>query len=525
MEPPIIMPEISQLTPHQRFRQSKERQIRAAIADRDHKALEKLAKTKAGLLNDSLRKEAWPILLGCDTNLRFFHEEWQNLPPHNEEEQVRLDVDRSFIFYPIEQTETQLKNKRNDLYEIIIAVLRLHPNLSYFQGYHDICQVIYLVFGRSASVPVIEYLSLHRLRDFMMSTLQPALDQLHLIPVLLKNIDPSMSEHLKHTKPYYALSAILTMFCHDIQSYSDICLMFDFFFGCEDAAMPIYLYTTILLSRRDEILEVPSHESEILHAIASRMPQPLPISLSSAMAMSLSFHTQFPTSSLLPAWGDLSPYSFLKTWHFPEEVLLPTSPVFVSSRRRSHTRRRRKLRDQQKPEEYDYIEMNEVSEKRPFEDMETVLIHQIADTQSREAKEKARMEKARQARMRQAATKRLTETVANAVPRVRIPLINSVSATISNPEVTNTAENGLLIEDAKDPSSTSDKRAVERSITEKSQLFKSKLSMITSIFQQFPGHSPAIIACFLSMSLFIGIFGVWLSWISRSGASWSTLME
>jgi hypothetical protein len=41
---------------------------------------------------------AGPILLGCSTAEPYAN--WKDLPPHQDEEQIRLDVDRSFVYYP-----------------------------------------------------------------------------------------------------------------------------------------------------------------------------------------------------------------------------------------------------------------------------------------------------------------------------------------------------------------------------------------------------------------------------------------
>jgi len=41
-----------------------------------------------------------PVLLGFDTVDTITTTPWGNLPRHRDEEQVRLDVDRSFVYYP-----------------------------------------------------------------------------------------------------------------------------------------------------------------------------------------------------------------------------------------------------------------------------------------------------------------------------------------------------------------------------------------------------------------------------------------
>lgn len=49
---------------------------------------------------------------------------------HPDEDQVRLDVNRSFISYPRGQNREALQER---LESLIIAVLRKYPTLSYFQ--------------------------------------------------------------------------------------------------------------------------------------------------------------------------------------------------------------------------------------------------------------------------------------------------------------------------------------------------------------------------------------------------------
>lgn len=57
---------------------------------------------------------------------------------HADESQVLLDVNRSFIAFP--DVSPQDKDKlRIELELVIVTVLRQHPALRYFQGFHDVC--------------------------------------------------------------------------------------------------------------------------------------------------------------------------------------------------------------------------------------------------------------------------------------------------------------------------------------------------------------------------------------------------
>lgn len=57
---------------------------------------------RIGCLSDTLTEpsSAGPMLLGCSGEEKLVMSDWRELPPHRDEDQVRLDVNRSFIYYP-----------------------------------------------------------------------------------------------------------------------------------------------------------------------------------------------------------------------------------------------------------------------------------------------------------------------------------------------------------------------------------------------------------------------------------------
>jgi hypothetical protein len=99
-------------------------QIRDACRKKDLDALRDLSTSEGGLVSDDLRKLACacfpepiymptrltiyigPLLLGCggqdntDKTEDGGKSDWKELPKHVDEDQVQLDVDRSFIYYP-----------------------------------------------------------------------------------------------------------------------------------------------------------------------------------------------------------------------------------------------------------------------------------------------------------------------------------------------------------------------------------------------------------------------------------------
>lgn len=288
----------------------KEALITAACRDRDLPALVQLATTASGLLTDSLRRTAWPLLLGCS-------EEdpgttpWEKLPPHKDEHQVGLDVNRAFVYYPKNESDKQLDRRKEQLSDVILDVLRRHPSLCYFQGYHDIVQVFLLVLGPQEAPAAVARLSLLRIRDFMLSTLDPAISQLELLRPIFRAADPELYNHLPKSQPSFAIAGTITLFAHIVQPYKDITRLFDFFLA-HDAVMPVYLFAAIVLSKREELLEIDQEDEDILYVMLGKLPQPFDVEFH--IARTLELYERLPPASLGSwEWWKVSSSSVLKS--------------------------------------------------------------------------------------------------------------------------------------------------------------------------------------------------------------------
>jgi len=143
-----------------------------------------------------------------------------------------------------DQSEKELETRKKELSNVITEVLRRYPSLSYFQGYHDIAQVLLLVLGADNAPPAVARLSMLRIRDFMLPTLSAAISHLQLIPPLIRAIDPSLWKHLEGTQPFFALAATLTLYAHDIQEYGAIARLFDFLLA-KEAVISVYLFAVV----------------------------------------------------------------------------------------------------------------------------------------------------------------------------------------------------------------------------------------------------------------------------------------
>ncbi|MCJ1313474.1 hypothetical protein MMC25_007152 [Agyrium rufum] len=287
-------------------------------------SLRKLANSLGGLGDDSTRQIVWPLFLGSPTpdstespsteaegDEKPHHPEWRSLPTHKDEDQVRLDVNRSFIYYPSNESEKQLDRRKEELFDVITQVLRQQPMLCYFQGFHDIVQVLLLVLGKEAAVGAVSRLALLRIRDFMLPSLSPSLAHLRLLPAILYAADRELYARVKDTQPYFALAATLTLYAHDIEAYADIARLFDFLLAHE-AVVSIYLFAQIILSRRQELFEIPADEPEMLHFTLSKLPKPLNLEDHIHDALVL-YETYPPTRLPFRAWSKVSSNSVLKT--------------------------------------------------------------------------------------------------------------------------------------------------------------------------------------------------------------------
>ncbi|UKZ46917.1 hypothetical protein TrVGV298_001128 [Trichoderma virens] len=301
-------------------------EILAACTWRDATRLRALAESDGGLLADSLRQAAcmadpaWPVPPPADEKQHHGDGtraedpdpdapggDWKELPRHRDEDQVQLDVNRSFVHYPSDQSERELHKRKQELSDLIVEVLRRFPYLCYFQGYHDICQVFLLVLEPAARAPLVSRLSVLRIRDFMLPSLSATTAQLRLLPDILARADIELRRHLSSIEPFYALAGTLTMYAHNIERYKDIARLFDVILAREPT-FSIYLFAQIVIDRREEILEI--DEPDMLQVILGRVPPEL--DLDDLIKRSVDLFVRHPPETLR-SWHQISGSSVLKT--------------------------------------------------------------------------------------------------------------------------------------------------------------------------------------------------------------------
>ncbi|PIL23198.1 hypothetical protein GSI_14507 [Ganoderma sinense ZZ0214-1] len=214
--------------------------------------------------------------------------------PHADEHQIGLDTDRSFVLYPVgEQAlfprclptaevppgvapeEVSSREKlQTALNRLIVSLFRRRPRLHYFQGYHDIVSVVFLTLPNDLHLPVVEKLSLHRVRDSMGTSLEPVVGLLRVLKRLLQLVDPEFAEALDRTAPlpYYALSYLLTLFSHDVPTLPLIQHIFDYLL-CRPPIAVVYLAAALTLTRRQEVQAFEEEgEDGMVHSLLTVLP-------------------------------------------------------------------------------------------------------------------------------------------------------------------------------------------------------------------------------------------------------------
>lgn len=202
------------------------------------------------ILTPILRIKIWPLVIPQPsiishqpilTNL--------NYSSHRDYQQVLKDVNRSFINYD----DNSIPKSR--LLKVIMSSLIMIPDLYYYQGYHDVASVMVTVFPNDDdAIRSLCAISVCYLRDHTLKDINESLIHLHLIPEIINIIDPKFHKYINTPNPIYSLSAILSIFSHDLNKFDSLIQIWDFIFLHNDPKLVIYIYASMVLYFKDDIL-------------------------------------------------------------------------------------------------------------------------------------------------------------------------------------------------------------------------------------------------------------------------------
>eukprot|EP00042_Codosiga_hollandica_P043954 m.424970 g.424970 ORF g.424970 m.424970 type:complete len:361 (+) comp56680_c0_seq17:3-1085(+) len=206
---------------------------------------------------------------------------------HPEYNQVELDVARSLWKWPTDANATERKDLREQLSQIIHAILIRHPDLHYYQGFHDVVSVLLLVVGDEAAFHMTEALVIAHFRDCMGANLSGVVAQLDLIFPLLAAVDAELAAFIRRSEvpPHFALSWVMTWFSHDLEDFAVAQLVFDFCLASHPL-MPIYLAVEVVRYHRDLIMQTEC-DFPMVHTLLCSLPLKTPLADIFAPAIAL----------------------------------------------------------------------------------------------------------------------------------------------------------------------------------------------------------------------------------------------
>ncbi|XP_007443846.1 TBC1 domain family member 20-like [Python bivittatus] len=209
--------------------------------------------------------------------------------------------------------EKQRQVLQEQLIDVILHVLRAHPELHYYQGYHDIAVTLLLVSGERVAVALLERLSTHHLRDFMDPTIDSTKHILSYLMPILQHESPQLHDFMQRAEvgTIFALSWLITWFGHVLANFHHVLRLYDFFLASHPL-MAVYFAAVIVLYREEEVLSCDCDMPSI-HQLLSRFPQDLPYETLIVQAHQLFQrlpHTQLTKQAALQLYKSIAISSF-----------------------------------------------------------------------------------------------------------------------------------------------------------------------------------------------------------------------
>jgi len=270
-------------------------------------SLNELAISEHGLINDDFRRRAWPRLADLNIYETSLLPTQEEVEAHKSYQQVVLDVNRSLKRFPPGISEEERPDLQDQLTRLIVRVLSKHPDLHYYQGYHDVAITFLLVVGEQLGFHVVEKLSSKQLKDFMAPTMEKTTYLLHFMYPIFRRECPELHDFLDASEvgTIFALPWLITWFSHVLPNYQDVVRLFDFFLaqpasqalqssGPEESSkdghmkeaglvssahsfmMPVYLASALVLHRKEEVLSSDCDMASV-HSVLSHIPPDLPL--------------------------------------------------------------------------------------------------------------------------------------------------------------------------------------------------------------------------------------------------------
>jgi len=271
-----------------RVRREKKRRKHEKLVDElskpnaDLGKLRRLGISEGGFLSNELRKRAWPKILRLELPAEAVDPSVASLSiteleSYHDYHQVKIDVIRSLHRFPPGMKKHEFPLIREKIIRVIVTVLMRNPELHYYQGFNEIAATFLLIGDESFAVSCVQSIAKSHLRAFMARDMQPTLDVLQYMLLLVGLKNQKLRTHLEQSQCgiVFALSWVLTWFCHVLDDLNLLIRLFDIFISCHPF-MPVYLSAAIVVHCSHELLSTPCDISDLFPILnglpATRLP-------------------------------------------------------------------------------------------------------------------------------------------------------------------------------------------------------------------------------------------------------------
>ncbi|XP_071987920.1 TBC1 domain family member 20-like isoform X3 [Engystomops pustulosus] len=195
---------------------------------------------------------------------------------HCDYNQVLMDVRRSLKRFPKGMTDVERSVLQEQLIDMILYVLHTHPELHYYQGFHDVAVTLLLTVGLRLGTAMLQTLSTHHLRDFMDPTMERTRSVLSYLMPLIQSECPALHDFLLRSEVgcIFALSWLITWYGHVLSDFHQVLRLYDFFLASHPL-MPVYCAAQMVLMREREVLQCDCDMASV-HQLLSRIPSNFP---------------------------------------------------------------------------------------------------------------------------------------------------------------------------------------------------------------------------------------------------------
>lgn len=213
--------------------------------------------------------------------------------PRHDMTVMAADVSRSAAFWDIHKhlKIAQRAKRRKFLASLLKRVSETLPGFRYYQGIHDVCLVVCecVHYDMDKALPMLRAL-LHAhfdrmMRDDFSESLLPLIEELQNV---IRQDDPELHMVIQESGfgYHFAIPWLLTWFSHSVESFQDVCAIFDFLLHANSRDAPLLLCAAFLIKGRESVL-LHQHDPCRVYQALQELVKASPVSVAIAHAKRL----------------------------------------------------------------------------------------------------------------------------------------------------------------------------------------------------------------------------------------------